>query len=96
MEIADISGFLTGNKIGRAGRGAIVGDELTEHDKEHVMPWFYRNCPSVNVINPLGDFSAYNMVVDTQEDFDRISQLIFNMDRPHWAYRWQDLVGMMQ
>lgn len=96
VEISDIAGFLTGNKVGRVGRGNAVGDELTDYDREHVMPWFYRNCPTVNVMNPLGDFSAGDMVVDTQEDFVRISQLIFNMERPHWAYGWREIMEMMQ
>lgn len=97
VEICDIAGFMTFNKMGRGRKEEDKkGDEMTAYDREHVLPWYYRNCITANVTNPLGDYSRFNMVVDTQEDFDRINQLILNMDRPHWTYGWRELAGMMQ
>ena len=70
-------------------------EKMSDHEKEHVMPWFYTNRDFLNVHNPLGDFSAVNMCVDTQEDFDRISDVIGRMTRPHVDYGWHEIMGML-
>jgi spore coat polysaccharide biosynthesis protein SpsF (cytidylyltransferase family) len=69
---------------------------MTDEDREHVTPWYYRNNPFLNVTNPDGDFSHVNMCVDTQEDFDRTAAVISKMTRPHWEYGWRELVDMMK
>lgn len=74
----------------------IPEDELTADDREHVTPWMYCNWLHTHVANPLGDFSAVNMCVDTQEDFDRISDVISRMTRPHVEYGWHECMEMMQ
>lgn len=94
VEVADVAGFLTGNKIGRVGRGEPVGDAMTDSDREHVFPWYYRNCPTANVVNPLGDYSHVNLCVDTAEDFERFSDVIGRLERPHWAYGWREIAEM--
>ena len=74
----------------------IPHDKLTDDDREHVTPWMYCNWLHTHVANPLGDFSAVNMCVDTQEDFDRISDVISRMTRPHVEYGWHECMEMMQ
>jgi len=73
----------------------LAGKPGLDSDREHVMPFYYRTCPYKNVTNPLGDFSSHSMVVDTQEDFDRIKPAIEKMERPHWTYGWREIVEMM-
>lgn len=75
--------------------GLSTFEAMSDEDKEHVTPWYYRNCNFVNVTCVRGDFSQHRMVVDTQEDFDRIKETIEKMDRPHWAYTWHDIVELM-
>jgi spore coat polysaccharide biosynthesis protein SpsF (cytidylyltransferase family) len=70
-------------------------DHLTAYDREHVTPWYYRNCNYTNVENPLGDFSDVNMCVDTLEDFQRIKETIEKMDRPHITYGWREIAELM-
>ena len=70
--------------------------ELTAEDREHAgMPFFWRTGGLQNVANPLGDFSAVNMCVDTREDFDRISDVIGRMTRPHVEYGWHEIMELM-
>lgn len=74
----------------------LSGKPETPYDREHVTPWYYRNCKYKNVVCPDGDFSNVSMVVDTLEDFNRIEGIIRNMTREHWTYGWRDIVGMMK
>lgn len=74
----------------------LSGKPETAYDREHVTPWYYRNCKYKNVECPLGDFSKHSMVVDTQDDFDRMETLMGKMQRPAWTYGWRELVEMMQ
>lgn len=71
------------------------GNPWTDSDREHVMPWWYRNSEFKNVTCPDGDYSHKSMVVDTQEDFDRVRNLVQSMGRPHWSYGWKELAEMI-
>ena len=82
--------ILWGPELGSPDHG-----KMSAYEKEHVMPWFYTHRDFKNVCNPLGDFSAVSMVVDTQEDFDRISDVIGRMTRPHVEYGWHEIMEMM-
>ena len=88
VEIMDAKGFI----------GLRSGDtKWTAEDREHVTPWFYRNCRFKNTTTPDGkDYSHVNMCIDTYDDFLRVAGVIEKMDRPHTTYGWRELAGMMQ
>lgn len=67
---------------------------FSEEDKEHVTSYFYSHATDFDISN----FSYYknvsdnSMVVDTQEDFDRMKSLIEGLSRPHTDFGWQELL----
>lgn len=56
---------------------------FSEEDWEHVTSYFKRP-------------QARRFVVDTQEDFERVSGLISRMDRPHTSYGYEECLTLQQ
>jgi spore coat polysaccharide biosynthesis protein SpsF len=54
-------------------------EDLSDYDKEHVIPVFYRIINDINYFrdNPKGE-NSQNMSIDTQEDYLRVSELLKN------------------
>jgi spore coat polysaccharide biosynthesis protein SpsF len=76
----------------------LTGIPMSDDDKEHVMPYFYRHfAPQVlNFVNEDDkDYSDKRLVVDTQHDFDRISQAIYRMTDDHRTYGWKACLELM-
>ncbi len=67
-------------------------------EREHVTLWLYRHperCRTVNFTAPT-DLSKVQMSVDTAEDFARFAATVAAMDRPHWAYGFEDILALQQ
>ncbi|MBN1343223.1 MAG: glycosyltransferase family protein [Phycisphaerae bacterium] len=62
---------------------------------EHVTRYFYEHPLDFRLTNFTADedCSALRTTVDTQEDYDRIAELVYRMDRPHWEYGWRQIVA---
>ncbi len=73
------------------------GSFCEPEDFEHVTAYFYRNAErfSIEAFEAEEDCSSLSLVVDTHEDFDRISGVIGSMERPHWSYGWQECVELL-
>lgn len=82
--------------IMQGDKSASDGDQWTAYDKEHVFPWWYRRQNFVNYQCQDGDFSDKSMVVDTQEDYERIRSLVENLGSEHWNYGWKELMESME
>ncbi|MDH3975360.1 MAG: NTP transferase domain-containing protein [Deltaproteobacteria bacterium] len=68
----------------------------SNEDKEHVMPFFYRNKDKYNIFNIESDYDASTVQLSVDTDGDmRIFKLILNkMDRPHWQYNWKEVLEL--
>jgi spore coat polysaccharide biosynthesis protein SpsF len=62
-------------------------------DREHVTPYLYRHVRYANFAAP-EDCSDVRLVLDTQEDADRIAAMLATLERPHWEYRYDELVRL--
>lgn len=67
---------------------------FSESDREHVTSFFYSHATDYDIVNFEYhiDRSGNSMVVDTQEDFDRMKALIEGLLKPHTEYGWQSLM----
>lgn len=67
---------------------------FTEADKEHVTSFFYERETDYEIVNFEYhiDRSDNSMVVDTQEDFDRVRKLIEGLTVDHTELGWQELL----
>ena len=67
---------------------------FTGADKEHVTNYFYSHAPDFDIVNFSyhKDVSGNSMVVDTQEDFDRVRNIIERLNGSHMDYGWQELL----
>ena len=67
---------------------------FSDSDKEHVTSYFYSHAPDFDIVNfsHHKDVSDNSMVVDTQEDFDRVKNIIGRLNMPHENYGWQELL----
>ncbi len=63
-------------------------------DKEHVTSFFYERATDYEIVNfeYIKNVSKNSMVVDTQEDFDRVKRIIERCNRPVVEYGWQELL----
>ena len=68
----------------------------TKDHFEHVTNYFYENSSSYNIKNftNIRDLSSYSLVVDTENDFKRISKIIKNMNMPHTNYGFRELIKL--
>lgn len=69
-----------------------------DEDVEHVTNFFYRNAEQFNIVNfrAQQDYSHIHLAVDTPHDMEIVAGMIAAMDRPHWQYRWEELVPMVR
>ena len=67
---------------------------FSEGDKEHVTSFFYARATDYEIVNFEYhiDRSDSSMVVDTQEDFDRVKSIIGRLNGNHLDYGWQELL----
>lgn len=68
----------------------------SQEDLEHVTKYFYRNHQNFRISNFAleKDYSDMQLSVDTQQDFESISKVISIMNRPHWQYEVDEIIGM--
>ncbi len=62
----------------------VAREQLSDSDKEHVTPYFYRNADKFKIISVTQpeDMSHLDMAVDTREDYDRL----LPMSKDHIKY----------
>ena len=67
---------------------------FSESHKEHVTSFFYEHATDYDILNFEYhiDRSDCSMVVDTQEDFDRVKNIIERLNGNHLDYGWQELL----
>jgi len=67
----------------------------TAEQREHVTRYIYDHPQEFDLWNMTAstDYSDIKLAVDTQDDFDRMADLVGRMTRPHWHYRWSDIVA---
>lgn len=67
---------------------------FSESDKEHVTSFFYSHSNDYDIENfeYIKDVSKNSLVVDTQEDFDRVRNIIGRLNGDHVSYGWQELL----
>lgn len=67
---------------------------FSQSDREHVTSFFYDHAPDYDIVNFEYhiDRSDSSMVVDTQEDFDRVKNIIERLNGEHLDYGWQELL----
>ncbi len=67
---------------------------FSESDREHVTSFFYNHSNDYDIQNfeYYKNLSKYSMLVDTQEDFDRVKSIIGRLNLPHTEYIWQELL----
>ena len=67
---------------------------FNQEHKEHVTSFFYERATDYEIVNfeYHKNVSKNSMVVDTQEDFDRVKNIIGRLNLPHTEYSWQELL----
>ncbi|KKK58702.1 hypothetical protein LCGC14_3041750 [marine sediment metagenome] len=67
---------------------------FSESDKEHVTSFFYDHATDYDILNFEYHINRSNnsMVVDIQDDFDRMKVLIEGLQKPHTECGWQELL----
>lgn len=64
-----------------------------ERYREHVTLYFYEHEDAGNFLfftnDEMEEAKGLKMAVDTQEDFNFVSEIIKNMDKPHYSYDWK-------
>jgi spore coat polysaccharide biosynthesis protein SpsF (cytidylyltransferase family) len=61
----------------------VNADQLTQHDREHVTPWFYRNRDQYRIINAEAvnvGIQGNEYTVDTPADLRRLEKLMAELD----------------
>jgi spore coat polysaccharide biosynthesis protein SpsF len=68
----------------------------TAEDREHVTTLLYREPQRfrIRAFTAPEDWSAVRLVVDTEEDAERVEQVILRMTQPHWDYDCAALVEL--
>ena len=66
-------------------------------DQEHVMRAFYRS-PNrfriFNIENRGCDYSAFNLSIDTPNDFKVFLKILEKMSKPFTDYSWEEIVQL--
>ena len=67
---------------------------FSQSDREHVTSFFYSHSNDYDIQNfeYVKNVSKNSMVVDTQEDFDRVKNIIERLNGPHIDFGWQELL----
>lgn len=70
----------------------------THSHKEHVTQFFYQNLKSLNFqsLKTEIDHSMIQLSVDTERDFEIASKMIGAMTRPHWNYKWNEIMRLKE
>lgn len=63
---------------------------------EHVTTYFYDNKDNYRIFNLVSGKEAGNiqLSVDTEDDVKIFEQIVAMMDRPHWQYNWEEVLGL--
>ena len=70
----------------------------TKEHFEHVTKYFYENSSKYYIKNFSHniDLSKYSLAVDSSDDFERISNIINQMKKPHYDYSFEELINLYQ
>jgi spore coat polysaccharide biosynthesis protein SpsF len=73
---------------------AAVARMEDENDREHVTAWLYRHPDEVRIVRFEHDppVTAPRFTLDEPADHARLEALLRGLERPHWDYRWDELV----
>lgn len=73
-----------------------MSEFCTPSQQEHMTSYLYENAKRFSIINFESGEEAggSNLCVDTAEDFVAMERIYALMDRPHWKYRWQDILHL--
>lgn len=65
-------------------------------DKEHVTRYFYEHKSNYRIINFDSEkqLSHVQLSVDTQQDLERVTNIISKMARPHWEYGLEEILQL--
>ena len=65
-------------------------------DREHVTAWLYRHRDEVQVERFAADppVTGPHLTLDTPEDHARLEGILRRMERPHWDFRWDEIVAL--
>lgn len=76
---------------------AVLRAEMEDDDeREHVTLAFYRRPERYRIRNLTAEDPAPDerLVLDTEEDAKMLERLLSALDRPHWQYRWDELLAL--
>ena len=70
----------------------------TAKDREHVTSYFYRHVNDFSIRNFESGkmYGDIQLSVDTPEDMLQIEELVDRMEKPHWEYTFEDLIGLLR
>jgi spore coat polysaccharide biosynthesis protein SpsF len=65
-------------------------------DREHVTAWLYRHPGDVRVVRFEHDppVTEPRLTLDDESDRARLQGVLLRMERPHWQYRWDEMVAL--
>jgi len=71
-------------------------DMDTPEEKEHVTRHFYLLRDRYRIFNFYSGKTAekVGLAVDTERDFKVIERIINKMSKPHWKYRWEEILSL--
>jgi len=63
---------------------------------EHVTKFFYEHANRYRIVNFACEHkcAGVHLAVDTEQDWQRVHEIITRMVRPHWDYRFQDILAL--
>lgn len=71
---------------------------FNDYEKEHVMPFFYKNLPEKQILYYNNSEFKYpkrlHLALDTKNDFTKIESIIQNMSKPHWTYSTKEIIDL--
>jgi spore coat polysaccharide biosynthesis protein SpsF len=73
---------------------AAVARMEDQDDREHVTAWLYRHPDEVRFVRFEHDppVTSPRFTLDEPADHARLEALLRGLERPHWDYRWDELV----
>jgi spore coat polysaccharide biosynthesis protein SpsF len=65
-------------------------------DREHVTAWLYRHPGDVRILRFAQDppVTSPPLTLDGPDDHVRLENVLRRMERPHWEYRWDEVVAL--
>lgn len=81
----------------RTGALRLAVERMREDDdREHVTAWLYRHPDEVRLLRFEQDppVTAPPLTLDGPDDHARLEGILRRMDRPHWEYRWDEVVAL--